>query len=124
MKTQYVCTTYFIAAPEDEDEAYQTYRSRMNSLAALNGADVVSVADGLRMEVDQDIWGSLAEQYQIEQEGLYPTGHNLYFVVTVVNLDDSDEVYDRTMEHLIMDDPFVRVDRFPSTGHASTQIML
>ncbi|ANE04369.1 hypothetical protein [Corynebacterium crudilactis] len=124
MKTQYVCVTYFIVEEADHDEAYQTYRGRMNDLAKVEGVEVVSVAKGLRLSENSGHWESLAEQYQIEHNGEYPSQHKLCFVVTVVNVEDSNEAYDQTMEHLIMDDPDVRVDCFPSTVDANTQIML
>lgn len=123
MQQSYVFITHFIVEKGDEDTAYRTYRTRVKKLSALEGVEVMSVSHGLRQVDKGSVWESLATQYQIEHDGEYPENHVLCKVVTLVVLHDSVD-FDRVAEWVIMDDPDVAVDRFPSCAEAIEQVLL
>lgn len=123
MQQQYVFLTHFIMENGDEENAYRTYRERVQALAALDGVDVVSASKALRQVDKGSVWESLAEQYQIEHGGAYPENHVLCKVATVVGLEEAAD-FGRAAESLIMDDRNVRVDRYPSRAEAIEQILL
>lgn len=70
----------------DAENAYRTYRQRMDKLPEVEGATVMSVSTGLRQVEKEDTWEMLAEQYQIEHYGERPDDHVLCKVLTVMNL--------------------------------------
>lgn len=116
----WIFITYFIMEHGDEDTAYETYRGRVRKLSALRDVEVVSMSRGLR-QVDKGArWESLAAQYRIEHRGAHPDNHVLCKVLTVVNLGAAAD-FEQVGETLIMDDPDVPVDRYPSSVEAIEQ---
>ena len=116
----WIFITYFIMEHGDEDAAYETYRGRVRKLSALRDIEVVSMSRGLR-QVDKGArWDSLAGQYRIEHGGEHPANHVLCKVLTVVNLGVAAD-FEQVGESLLMDDPDVPVDRYPSSVEAIEQ---
>lgn len=113
MYKQSIFIATFIMENGDEENAYRTYRQRVDKLHEVEGVAVVSAATGLRQVEKESSWEMLAEQYQIEHRGKHPDNHVLCKVLTVVNLSETAD-FDQVFALLIMDDPDVPVDRYPS----------
>lgn len=120
MSRQWIFITYFILEQGDEEAAYETYRGRIRRLTALEGVSVISVSRGLRQDDKGTRWESLAAQYQIEHDGESPANHVLCKVLTSVELEETTD-FEQVGETLIMDDPGVPVDKYPSSIEAIEQ---
>lgn len=120
MSRQWIFITYFILEQGDEEAAYETYRGRIRRLTALEGVSVISVSRGLRQDDKGTRWESLAAQYQIEHDGESPANHVLCKVLTSVELEETTD-FEQVGEVLVMDDPYVPVDRYPSCVEAIEQ---
>lgn len=120
MSRQWIFITYFILEQGDEEAAYETYRGRIQRLTTLEGVSVISMSRGLRRDDKGTRWESLAAQYRIEHHGESPANHVLCKVLTSVELEETAD-FEQVGEMLIMDDPDVPVDRYPSSVEAIEQ---
>lgn len=117
MQKQSIFITTFIMR-SGEENAYRTYRQRIDRLSEVEGVAVISASQGLRQVGKEALWESLADQYQIEYDGEYPDDHVLCKVLTVVKLSET-AYFNQVSELLLMDDPAVDVGRYPSFASTS-----
>ena len=108
-----VFLTYFVVESEKISSAYENFAERVMRLKSLTGVEIFSSSKQPAPHENESLREVLLSQYEVEHEGNRNDSQRLWLLVTVVEVDDI-AMLEEVSELLLMDDPDVLVDQYPS----------